>query len=363
MLRVMGRRELQMDAAVAVTLPRTTFSQTMINLLEVQHWFQLPVSMNQLPYWNQGLTNAIKQTLEFDTKFLFFVDGDAVFDTDQVYDLYRMIDRDDSIDAICPVQAQRNAEQPILYNWQCQMFGDVKYDYRQPMSRMYHAHFGCTFIRSEVFRSVPEPWLWGQPAQDGSWDLKPNKVDDDTFFWLKRHQHRPQQTVQQANYIVVGHMELAIRWQNGPSVICQTLPEYEREGRPMGLRAPTIHEMEERKKGLAALNERHRIEKLQYYIGTFLTWDPDRRLKRAQDLGLDTAKFPNERDLCIAMAEATTKVKVQMVEGDTVLTPEPAKGMIEPGMQVADRKESPTCPDQPVSTPTSGSATTSSATG
>lgn len=239
--------EGKFDAVGVITVGRMMFTETAQNLMDSIARFGFHVVFGSSPYWGQTLTNTVKGALKQfpHVKYVLFFDGDSVWKNEDLEDLYRIIDTGSvggkPIDAVFPVQADRNGDKPLVYNWNALEFKKqgFEYDYSAPYMPFPHGHFGCTFIRRTVFEGdakMPEPWLLGQPATDGTWDAKPGKLDEDTYFWIKMHQHG--KVCVQANNTVIGHMQVGIRWQQGPRVVWQRCADYGREGKPYGTRNP-----------------------------------------------------------------------------------------------------------------------------
>src|SRR5690606_4679154 len=161
------------------------FADTFECLFHTQFRLGIPTVRTGSAYWEQALTHAVDRALQYNRKYLLFYDGDGIWEDRDAVDLYRIIDSDETCDAVFPVQADRNGFKPLAHNWLNAPGREiVEYQYRQPVMPYIHGHFGLTFIRAELFRNLPKPWFWSQPATDGSWDQKPGKQDADTFFWF-----------------------------------------------------------------------------------------------------------------------------------------------------------------------------------
>lgn len=236
------------DAVGVFTTGRIGFSDTFRNVYQAGFRLGIPMVHIISAYWEQCLTHSIQQALKLNPKYILCFDGDSVWDDEDPAVMYDIIDNDDTIDAVCPVQADRNGEKPLAYAWNRE--NGIEYDYSKPITPILHGHFGLSFIRARVFEHMPLPWLWSQPASDGSWDQKPGKMDADTYFWIKLYEHIHKrgtigQRVVQANQTVIGHMELHVRWQVGAEVKVQTLGNFYQNGAPYGRRSPTTSEMDE----------------------------------------------------------------------------------------------------------------------
>jgi len=237
------------DCVGIITTGRTGFSDTHQNITESMHRFGFPMHWGGGAYWEQGLTGAIKGALAANptAKYLLFFDGDSIWDNEDLAELYRIIEigtvNGKTIDAVYPTQADRHGEKPLAFNWP-DGGRTIQYGHDKPFMPDIHGHFGLTLIRRTVFETLPEPWLMSQPGDRGTWQLSPDnpgKMDADTFFWYERfHKHR--KLAVRSNRIVIGHMQMGIRWQRGPDVIWQRIQDYRRHGKPIGCRAPRPEE-------------------------------------------------------------------------------------------------------------------------
>ena len=227
----------QFDVAGVITVnPRVTFAVTQRNLMEsLIRLSGFPVECDMSPYWEQSIQRAIVRALKHGRKYLLFFDGDSAWDTNDLLDLYRIIEANPYMDAIMPVQADRNSVKPLCHDWLRGHFG-IDYDNKAPITQIPHGHFGLTLIRSEAFKRMPKPWFQGIPGRTGEWELEDGKRDPDTYFWMKFNECGLKAF--RANYTVVGHMELHVRWQRGGEVVAQTVMDFVQNGKPYALRGP-----------------------------------------------------------------------------------------------------------------------------
>ena len=238
------------DAVALMSVGRIGFSDTFKNLFDTCHCWNRKIEARTNPMWEQTLSELIETGLQANTKYLLFVDGDGIYTEHDVWELHRIIEQDENCDAVFPVQASRFGEQPLVWNWCSKQFGP--YHLEQPTSVYPHGHFGLTLIRSDVFRRLPRPWFQSLPGRTGRWTVEDGKMDADTYFWQKLHQLQLREKSNYcllANCVVIGHMELHVRWQIGADVIVQTLPEYYQYGKPPGTRNPTPMDYENMTKG------------------------------------------------------------------------------------------------------------------
>lgn len=225
----------------AMTTGRVGFAETYKCLLDTIYQTRLATNYKIGLDWTQEIQNCAELCVSHDDcKYVLFIDGDGVFDINDLYKMYEIIEADETLDAIFPVQAERHAERPLVWNYMAEHFGNM--DYSGELTDVLHGHHGLTFIRRRVFDQMPKPWFCSVPGRSGRWDVKDGMKSPDTYFWFKFREHGFR--VAQANRIVLGHMELCINWQDGPRVIKQSTRDYKENGRPKGLRgAPTVGEM------------------------------------------------------------------------------------------------------------------------
>ena len=228
----------QYELVSVVTVGRLGFMETFRNINLTSFKMRIPTMQTGGAYWNQGITRGVEMALKNNPRFLLFYDGDSVFEPEDVDILYTLIKDNLGVDAVCPVQADRNGAWQLAFGWNNRTLGP--YDYSGETTLVPHGHFGCTIIRAEAFMRIAKPWFIGVPGADGTWD-GPGKRDDDTNFWFKFNEAKL--NLYQANKVVIGHMELHVRWQDGPEVIPQTLTDFNKHGKPKGLRSPLVDEI------------------------------------------------------------------------------------------------------------------------
>lgn len=245
-----------LDAVGVVPEGRLTFALT--SFLTAMHAKQLGITIVPAwgPIWTRAVQTAVENALRHDKKYVLFFDGDGAWDVKDVLELYDIIEHETvderPIDAVFPVQACRNTNKPLVHDWRPagntpeqnaaieQALGP--FDYTQRYSRVIHAHFGLTFVRAQALREVAMPWFATVPGANGSYRAgTPGQMDPDTYFWMNFAKH--DRVVVQANQVVVGHIELNVRWQQGPRVLCQSINDFITGGKPEGLRAPLVEEM------------------------------------------------------------------------------------------------------------------------
>jgi len=188
--------------------------------------------------WEDGVHNAVRTELNSGNhKYIVFVDGDSGWQPHDLDLLFEIVDNDQTVDAVCPVQARRVGSMPLAYNHCLEWLPDLRLpDYSDKYSQIAHGHHGLTIIRTEVFLQMTPPWFERKYGPDGATIQMP-----DTGFWRKFAELGKK--VVQANWVVAGHAELMMLWQNGAQVYCQPIQHYLLFGPPKGLHCPTAEEV------------------------------------------------------------------------------------------------------------------------
>lgn len=190
-------------------------------------------------YYDHVLTFVIEDILEQDkeTSIILALDYDSIIRPNTIMELFRLMQEHPEADAICGVQMRRGHEAPLLV-----LEGpDGKYDpapkrerFDGELTEAISAHFGCTMIRTEVFRKLKRPWFQGIPSQEGSW-RGGSFVAPDVNYW---HQFKAQGfRLFQANNVPVGHLEETIFFgDQNMRRIMQDIADYRSNGMPLGVR-------------------------------------------------------------------------------------------------------------------------------
>lgn len=198
--------------------------------------------------WHEAMSEIIGQAMAHKTKHLFFLDGDSVPVPADVVKMYRVIEQNPMMDAIFATEAHRQLSVPMAHRY---MEGHgMTYSHNDTVTRQPMGHFGCTFIRRDVFESMARPWFLHQPGRDGDYrEFSPGKINDDAYFWMKRWNTREkdkpadeQRFVVQHNTCCVGHAAEMVRFQCGGVCRVMTLEEFLTVGAPPDRRCPNDEE-------------------------------------------------------------------------------------------------------------------------
>ena len=243
---------MTMDRMSAVAVlsanARLGFTLTYLNIFADLQRFGIDFLPTLSPYWEQAICGSIATALQHygDRRYILFYDGDGAWQSGDIRTLYDAIEADPSIDAIFPCQASRGGDVPLAYGYR---FNGSRRSmtYADDLQECEHGTFAATFVRMDVFRRMAEPWLLSIPGADGSW-RGTDKIDSDTYFWKKLDglNAGTGRRVVQHNKVLVGHLELMVRWPNGSATACQTLGDWFKTHRPpAGAHCPTMAEMQD----------------------------------------------------------------------------------------------------------------------
>jgi hypothetical protein len=204
------RREPVKLVAV-LSIPRLGFNDFWGAALSVLTQRQVPLLRYTGAFWEQCLSRAMEQALETDATHILTLDYDTVFSGDDLDQLVTLAADHPHVDAIAPIQVARVKDLLLcsVTDDSGNTVNEVDRDLFAPkLTPVETAHFGCTLIRADALRALPKPWLHGQPASDGGWG--DGRIDPDIYFW--RQWRQAERTLYLANRVVVGHLELMIRW-------------------------------------------------------------------------------------------------------------------------------------------------------
>lgn len=188
-------------------------------------------------YWEIGIERIITAALEEDDPAaILTLDYDTVYTRADVERLIKIMRERPEVDALAPVQSARAWDQPLMTLDLPLGVKDVNHIppgvFADDITELRTAHFGLTLIRTSSLKKLPKPWLQGTPAPDGTWGE--GAVHADISFW--RHWAEAGLKLYSANRIVIGHLELMIRWPGrnfGP--IFQLPKDFQKDGAPKGI--------------------------------------------------------------------------------------------------------------------------------
>ncbi len=176
--------------------------------------------------WGKGLTSAVYQAINADDPdYIMFLDHDSVFTTDDCRELLRLIQENPDYGAIWPVQTHRHMDVPLGFD----TGGRGGIDYTTELTALPSGHFGCSIMRTQVLKTIPEPWFMSMPSPiDGKWNMQ--NIDADLYLWAQLTFHGFK--MGQANNVQIGHLEWCVKWTAPKGVIWQPIQNYRKNGKP-----------------------------------------------------------------------------------------------------------------------------------
>ena len=223
--------------SAVMSVPRLGFMDNFFSAFEALSPMGIKLRRHTGAYWEACLERTITATIEEDAPdAILTIDYDTVFRRSDVERLIQTMRERPEVDALAPVQSARHSAQPLLT---LDLPVGVKSADRIPhgvfaddITELRTAHFGLTLIRTSSLAKLPKPWLWSQPAPDGTWGE--GRCDADIYFWKQWADAGLK--LFSANRVVVGHLELTVLWPGENfTVIHQLAKDYQRNGAPKGV--------------------------------------------------------------------------------------------------------------------------------
>lgn len=218
--------------AAVMSMPRLGFTDNFMSAQTALHKLGIEVRPFVGAFWGQCLERGLEMLASEGVDGILAIDYDTVFTAQNVNTLLRLMLLHPEADAICPLQSARGWSSPLM----TMELPDGMSAERVPKSffdgdltKLRTGHFGCTLIRAKALKDLPRPLIWSKPAPDGTWG--DGRVDDDIFFWRQWAEHG--KTLFNANRVVVGHLELMIKWPGRDlGVTHQRVAEFWNDGPP-----------------------------------------------------------------------------------------------------------------------------------
>jgi hypothetical protein len=192
-------------------------------------------------FWHQSMTNLFEAHAQAGVKYLLTMDYDSLFTTEDVVELFRLLETRPEIDAACALQMRREKGTVLFHTQRARDSSEAGEVAAIPLSELraeampiYTGHFGLTLLRAEKLARVERPWFLGVPDTEGSWGE--GRTDADIEFW--RRWNAAGNTLYLANRCVIGHLELMITWPDYRlRALHQHVGEYNQQGhrKPMGV--------------------------------------------------------------------------------------------------------------------------------
>ena len=176
--------------------------------------------------WGKGLTDAVYKAVHSDNPdYIMFLDHDSVFTVEDCRELLRLMQANPQYGAIWPVQTHRHMDVPLGFDTS----GPGGIDYTKELTDLPSGHFGCTMMRTQVLRTIPEPWFMSMPNPvTGKWNMQ--NLDADLYLWAQMTFHGFRMA--QANGVQIGHLEWCVKWTAPKGIIWQPIQNYRKQGKP-----------------------------------------------------------------------------------------------------------------------------------
>lgn len=178
-------------------------------------------------FWAQSLSEAIRGAVGRGYEYIFTTDYDSIFNAEEVGALIKLMDENEEVDAVCAVQMGRFSGL-LASKEKDGISRDVLTKDLVPVDT---GHFGLTLFRANAFADMEKPWFKSQPDSNGDWCTGSNKIDDDVYFW--RNFKASGKKLFLAPRVVIGHLELLIKWPDGQlREMYGTMKNYREDGPP-----------------------------------------------------------------------------------------------------------------------------------
>lgn len=234
-LGIEGVKPLPVDIKSVIgvmSIPRVGWCDTFNDVVQVCDACKIPMDPKRGVYWDKVFTIAMQSHLRTH-KYILAIDYDSIFTSEQVTELYRLMEANPEADAICATQMRRKIGGPLITvrreggNLTARICTEEVDD---DLLKVASAHFGLTLIRTSSLASLSRPWFKADAGPTGDW-LTDGWVDADVAFWRKWEAEG--KTLYQANYVPAGHLELTVSWPSWDgSTHRQAIEDWQENGMP-----------------------------------------------------------------------------------------------------------------------------------
>ena len=179
-------------------------------------------------FWGQSLSSGMMTAMKEEYDYIITTDYDSLYNRETVAQLVRLMDQNPQADAICAMQMGRFSGLLCTTESGELTFEELR---TKPLIPVVTGHFGLTIFRVSALKEVKKPWFWSRPDEDGEWNRGGGKLDEDIFFWDNFRNSGKQLFL--APRLVIGHMELLIKWPDANlDGIYETTGNYQEFGPP-----------------------------------------------------------------------------------------------------------------------------------
>lgn len=186
----------QLKICGMMTLPRAVNSWAITQIQKAFNGAGIPLHVGFGVYYGQCMERLLSDAIERGADVIITVDGDSLFTFLQIRRVASLVASGNGFDALAAMQPKRGAS--ILLGYRD---GDI--DVSGDPVKVSLAHFGLTAINAKKLATVPRPWFFCQPSEDGSWN--DGRIDSDIWFW--KQWERAGHSVYLDPQTCIGHLE------------------------------------------------------------------------------------------------------------------------------------------------------------
>lgn len=216
-----------------MSLPRVCWTDTQGELHQAAAKLGFNVTRTTGVFWGQCLERLMETILKQpQAKYILTVDYDSIFDAEDIIRLWQVMETNDDIAALCPLQIGRDKDLPLfsVTDSEGRLLREMNEDalYTDAL-QMNTGHFGLTLIRCDALRDIPRPLFLGVPNAEGNWGE--GRRDDDIHFWDRLR--TAGRKIALCPRVRIGHLQNVVTWPGEDCrSITQYLTDYHTNGRP-----------------------------------------------------------------------------------------------------------------------------------
>ena len=227
-----AQRKPKLRVGAVMSVPRLGFQDNSFCILEGLVPLGIPIIKSSGAFWGQCLEKAIQRQVDEGFDAIFTVDYDTIFTIRDAQALIKLMEEHPEADAIVAMQAGRGDVGALLTikTLSGKVRGAIpEGEFMPDVTKIATGHFGLTLLRASSLLKMPTPWFWAKPNRDSKWG--PGKIDDDIYFW--KLMEKCGLTVYSANRVVLGHLQLMVKWLgNNLDSTFQTTSQFRENGKP-----------------------------------------------------------------------------------------------------------------------------------
>lgn len=225
-----GNTKMRRKITACMSAPRLLFLDQVNSVENVLRPLGIPVSIHTGSNWGQCLERCFTDAVNQGYEWIVALDYDTVFSESQFVRMMALFEAyGDKWDALAPLQIKREGNAALF--WRGDRGRIPVEEIARPIFAADSAHFGCTFIKTEILKKMPHPWFHHVPNAAGEW--QDGRVDDDINFWASFRKAGGRLGV--TSRLCVGHLQLMVSWLGeGYQPVHQFVTDYRKYGPPLG---------------------------------------------------------------------------------------------------------------------------------